>query len=184
MSIIQQLKDNLGYFFLKQELKKFSRKKKPMSFDQIKTVGILYVVPSEKDFHYINDFVKYLQQNNKTVKALGYTNTPYIPHYCFPKLTYDYFSSKEINWYGKPKSKFAEDFMKSDFDLLIDLSTKPIFTINYISYLSSAYFKTGILNDNNVQHFDLMLDIKEDTDLNDFIHHIQHYLININISND
>jgi len=183
VSLLQQFKSKLGNFFLKQELKKFTRKKKPMHFNNVKTVGILYVVPSEKDFHHINDFVKYLQHNNKVVKALGYTNSPYVPHYCFPKLTYDYFSMKEVNWYGKPNSKFAIDFMKNNFDLLIDLNTSPLFTLNYIACLSVSGFKTGIFNDNNVQHYDLMFNVKDNISLEEYITHIKHYLLNINISN-
>jgi len=184
VSIINLVKDKVGIFLLKKELDRIRRNRKPERFSKIKTIGILYLVPEEKEFPFISDFVKFLQDNCKVVKALGYTNSDYIPHYCFPKLTYDYFTKKNINWYGKPSHKFVDDFIKTDYDLMIDLNTRNIFTINYIGYLCQAKFKVGMMNDNNVKHYDLMMNVPENIALPDYIPQIKHYLTNLNITSN
>lgn len=181
MSFYSNLKNWAGNFLLKKELQRFKRNRKPASFQSVKTVGLLYVVPEEKDFPYITDFVKFFQDNGKVVKALGFTNTDFVPHYCFPKLTYDYFTRKNSNWYGKPNHKFVDDFMENDYDLLIDLTTSPSFTMGFIGYLCKSKFKMGAMNDANVKHYDLMMQIDPNIPINEYITHIKHYLTNLNI---
>lgn len=184
MQLINHIKSFAANLVLKKELKKFHRRKQPQSFDRIKTVGIIYLVPKEADFSLIGDFVKFFQTHNKLVKALGYTNTELTPHYCFPKLTYDYFTKKELNWYGKPNSKFVRDFLKNDYDLMIDLTTQPLFALQYLGYLSPARFKVGQMNERNVSHYDFMLNVPDSINLQDYTQQIIHYIKNINFNND
>jgi len=182
VSIINKVKSSIGEFLLKKELQKARRNRKPAGFKNVKTVGILYSVPEEIKFPYITDFVKFLQDNNKIVKALGFTYSDYVPHYCFPKLTYDYFTKKHINWFGKPSHKFIDDFINNDFDLMIDLHTDNNFTLNFIGFTCLAKFKVGMMNDNNLKHYDLMMNVSQDIELSEYLTQIKHYLTNLNIS--
>ncbi len=184
MYILKNLRNSLGQFFLRKELLKCKRNRKPMSFNYIKTVGLLYKVPEENIFPAITEFVKFLQDNNKIVKALGFTDTDYIPHYCFPKLTYDYFTKKNTNWFGKPTHKFVDDFIINDYDLMIDLHTDENFTIQYIGYICQSKFKVGIMNPSNVKHYDLMMSVPKDIELTEYINQIKHYITQINISSN
>lgn len=182
MGIVVKIKNTIGSYLLKKDLQKLRRNRKPNGFNNIKTIGILYVVPHEQDYPHIVNFVKYFQDNNKIVKALGFTNTEYIPHYCFPKLTYDYFTKKNINWFGKPSHKFVDDFVNTEYDLLIDLQTSENFTISYIGYTSIAKFKMGMNSSSNLEHYDLMMTVQPDIELSEYLSQIIHYLTNINIS--
>lgn len=184
MSIISNIKDFFAQMLLKKELQKVSRKRMPAGFGQIRTVGILYIVPEEQEYPVITDFVRFFQENNKVVKALGYTNKDYVPHYCFPKLTYDYFSKKNVNWLGKPANKFVTDFIANDFDLMIDLNTIENFTLSYIGYMNQARFKVGMMNDTNLKHYDLMMHVNENIPLKEYTEQIIHYLTNLNISSN
>jgi len=182
--LIKKIRQYAGYYFLNRELKKRRRLKRPKSLGQIKTVGIIYMIPPESELNVISEFVKFFQDRNKTVKALGFTNTDLVPHYCFPKLTYDYYTKKNLNWYGKPSSKFVDDFIKNDFDIMIDISCVPSFSINYIGYMSVAGFKMGKLNDENLKHYDFMFNVPDDITLAEYTKQIKHYLTNININNE
>jgi len=184
VSILKKIKSSIGQFFLKKDLQKSNRIRKPMSFSNVKTIGLLYIVPEEHIFPVITEFVKFLQDNNKIVKALGFTNTDYIPHYCFPKLTYDYFTKKNINWYGKPTHKFVDDFVNTDFDLMIDLHTSGNFTIQYIGYLCQSKFKVGKMSPPNLNNYDLMMNVAEEIELKEYIEQIKHYITQINISSN
>ncbi len=156
----------------------------PKDFSKVKTVGIVYVVPSERDFKIISSFVKFFQDQNKNVKALGFTNSDMVPHFCFPKLTYDYYTKKDLNWYNKPSSNFVDDFIKNEYDLMIDLTTSFEFSTRYIAYNSKSLFKVGKMNDKNLVHYDLLLDVTDDISLHDYTDHIKHYLTHINIKNE
>lgn len=182
MGIVDKTKSTIGEYLLKKELQKARRNRRPAGFKNIKTVGILYIVPEEKEYPFITDFVKFFQENNKIVKVLGFTNCDIIPHYCFPKLTYDYFTMKNINWYGKPTHKFVDDFINNDFDLMIDLHTNNNFTLNFIGYTSQAKFKVGMMSESNLIHYDLLMNVPSDIELSEYLTQIKHYLTNINIS--
>ena len=67
-----------------------------------------------------------------------------------------WFSDKACNWFGKPKMTDINNFIDARFDILVDLSTKTYFPLQYISIKSKADFKIGRINDASVP-YDLVI---------------------------
>lgn len=180
MSIISNTKQSLGNFFLQRDQKKVTRNRLITSLSDVKTVGLLFDASIEEDHVVITEFVKYFQESQKVVKALGYVNFNRVPHYCYPKLSYDYFTNKDMNWYLKPVGTKINDFVEEEFDLMIDLCLKGCFSVRYIAALSKAKFKVGRFGEKNKENYDFMLDVAPDISLKDFIQELTHYLTIIN----
>jgi hypothetical protein len=180
LNFIQKIRFRIGNYYFRKDILSLKRKKVTTNLGKAKYIGILYTVGDEKQYQTICEFVKTLQDERKEIKAIGFVNNKNIPHYCYPKLAYDYFTSKNLNWYLKPSTHFINDFIKKDFDMLIDLSIDSCFPIQYIGGLSKAKFKVGRYGINPLNFYDLMLEVDEKIKLGDYIKYITHYLTILN----
>ncbi|MDR0725343.1 MAG: hypothetical protein LBF59_04960 [Prevotellaceae bacterium] len=66
-----------------------------------------------------------------------------------------FFSDNECNWFGKPKTAAIYSFINTKFNILIDLSSKFWFPLQYITISSHADFKIGRISEetNNPYNF-------------------------------
>ena len=175
MQFIKLIKQKL----LMREIRKVStyqqRYIKVIDFASAKNIGVIYELTDEAAHHTVSSFVKELQDNQKVVRAVGYIPGEVVPHYCIPKLSYDFYTRKNQNFYGKPSLPFVNDFLNEEFDLLIDLSLSEITSIYYLSTLAKATFKVG-RRKQSFDCYDLMLQINDNTPLDEFIELIKHYI--------
>ena len=58
-------------------------------------------------------------------------------------LHFDFFSNEELNWYGKPQGMVIDNFLKEDFDILIDLTLTKFYPLTYLAVASPSKFKVG-----------------------------------------
>lgn len=167
-------------YLLKSDLNKsIDRTKKHVAakpYELCKTIGLIYIVGEEKDQIEFTNFVSSLQSEGKEIRALGIINYKNIPHYCYPKLSYDYLTLKDINWIKKPTGAKYKDFIKKDFDLLINFDQTNNSTLNYIAAVASAGCKTGIFNEENQNIYDLMIEGKSPVAFKELSDHYFHYI--------
>lgn len=183
MSIIKNIKKYFWKSSLNKGLKKVNRKRQAINLNDARKIGIIYDASDEPRCKSILEFVQLLQGDQKKIKTLGFANFKIIPHYCNTSLSNDFFCIKDLNWCNIPKSKFIDDFLKTEYDLIIDLSPRESLPLSYISIISNAKFKVGRYNE-DVNHLDLMIHNKNNKDLKEFIKHTIHYLTILNIKND
>ena len=58
------------------------------------------------------------------------------------KLDSGFFCKSDLNWYGRPTNE-VQQFIESDFDILIDLELEPVLALKYILKSSNAKMKVG-----------------------------------------
>ena len=98
-----------------------------------------------------------------------------------PMLQFDFFFLKDLNWYYKPQNYIIKNFVEKDYDILINFCDDSCIPIKYLAGSSKAKFKVGKYQE-NVDLYDMMLDVKENT-LAALIKEIHHYLNIINKKN-
>ena len=180
MNFIENIRRKIGEYFFKKEYIKVNRSRRIVNIDDAKTIAILYDASDESTYGLVNDFVKYFQENQKIVKALGYVNYNILPHYCFPKLSYDYIIKRDLNWYFRPKNIKVGSFVNEEFDILIDLCMHDCFPLKYISGISLAKFKVGRFDEKNSVIYDFMLNVNQSVTLDQYMKEAIHYLSIIN----
>lgn len=146
-----------------------------MSLNAAKYIGILYQIEEEKSYVLLSEYVDKLLASGKILRIVGYHKNKYVPHYCIPKLKYDFFCQKEQNWIGIPNAPFVEEFVNEPFDILIDLSIKPQFPLQYILAKSVAPYKVGGSDDDKKQFLDLMIELNENHSVSDLMYFINDY---------
>ncbi len=154
---------------IQKRLPKLAREKKMIHPANAKSIGILYNVGEEKDYLIVTDFVGRLQNEKKEVRILGWTNLKDPPHYCYPRLMFDYITKRNINWFYKPSGEKISDFINKDFDILLNIDTTGNPSLTYAAALSAARLKVGIYSESNQPYYDLMISLEETPDIPELI---------------
>ena len=156
MQFIEDFKQKVGKWVFQRELKTNKRTKEVCNLDNAQSIGILYDATSEEQIKIIKPFVSYFFDLKKDVKALGYVNSKQLSFHHTPKLQYDFFYQKDLNWYYKPQNYIIDNFVKKEYDILINLCDSSIIPIKYLVASSIAHFKIGV-HEENYEIYDLMI---------------------------
>jgi len=178
--VFKKLRTKIGRHYLSKEQTHLDRNLRLLNLEQAKRIGILYTLDDIPDYDKVSEFVSELQHNHKDVKALGFVKNKNLITRFLPKLSFDFFSFRDLSWFYRPIHIKLKDFIEKEFDLLIDLSVYENFPIKYIAGLSHYFCKVGRFSEENSNYYDLMIDIKSSATLEDYLGHIRHYLTIIN----
>jgi len=178
--MLTAIKKFLWEYHFKRNYLHVKRQRDVVNLTDAKTVVILFELTSEDDYYRINSFVKTLQSNQKIVNALGFYTENVLPSYCSRRLSYDFISPKDLNWFGIPSKSFINDFVRKECDLLIDLSMKENKTLQYIAGLSRAKMKVGRHSDESTRYYDMMFITDNLKDVEAYIQNVIQYLSGLN----
>ena len=178
MQFIEVIKQKLGDFFFKRELKSNPRQREVHNLHSAQSIGILYDATERENMMKVSEFVNTLFKTKKDVKALGFVNLKELTHHHMPMLQFDFFFLKDLNWYYKPQNYIIKNFVEKNYDILINLCDSDCIPIKYLAGSSQAKFKVGKYEE-DIDLYDMMIDVKENT-LSALIKEIHHYLTVIN----
>jgi len=83
-----------------------------------------------------------------------------------------------LNFFSIPKSHIVDRFILEPFDMLINCTVTQYFPVEYISQLSVAKCKVGIMREGDLC-YDLMIDIQKNRTIGYFLKNLEIYLANI-----
>ena len=105
-------------------------------------VMVLY----ESDVLERNDNIKTIRQDllqrRMDVTMWGYVAKKEIQTLILPQSRI--LGLNDYNWLGKPREDVLKDLQAEHFDLLIDLTTRPLLPLRYIALYTDADFKAGL----------------------------------------
>lgn len=179
MQFTEDIKQKIGKWVFQKEMKTNKRLKEVCNLDDAKSIGILYDATSEQQIKQIKPFIDYFFELKKDVKALGYVNAKKLSYCHVPKLQYDFFYQKDLNWYYKPQNYIIDNFVKREYDILINLCDSSCIPIKYLVAISIAHFKIG-KHEEGYEIYDLMIVLKEDKSMEKLMREIKHYINLIN----
>ncbi|MCB0792177.1 MAG: hypothetical protein H6595_12550 [Flavobacteriales bacterium] len=149
-------------------------------------VGIVYWARDETAHTQVKNYVKKVKEDLgiHKIMALGYVDERSLPHYISPKLNFDAFCIKDLNWYRIPHGNTVDNFIAEEYEVLIDLTLDDILPVQYIVAKSRARFKVGRYGEANKHFLDMMIDMAGSQSLPQLITQIDHYLMMINRSTE
>jgi hypothetical protein len=170
----------LGWKKLTKSLQEAGRERRIVNLRDARRVGVLYILDDIPDYDTVCEFVSMLQHQHKEVKALGFVKNKNLVSRFLPKLSYDFFSRKDVNWFHIPVHPKVKDFIQQPFDILVDLSLKEVLPLKYIAGHSVAHCRVGRFTEENACCYDLMINAGPGMTVKEFIKQIVHYLSVIN----
>ncbi|MFW5831863.1 MAG: DUF6913 domain-containing protein [Prolixibacteraceae bacterium] len=126
------------------------RKPKVPASGELKKVGVLWR-PEEKDAY------SYLRNHFSHSKVI-FRNLCIYGKVSPPQANSNAVTKKDLNWMGLPVSVSVENFIETEFDLLLNVSLQQNLILDYITAMSRAKFKIG-WSPVNENYFDLNINI-------------------------
>ena len=179
MSYIENIKKKVGQWVFLKEVRTNNRIKSVYNLKDARSIGILYDATTENCIKKVQPFVSYFFDLKKDVKALGFVDANELSYCHIPKLQYDFFYKKDLNWYYKPENYIIDNFIKKEYDILINLCDSSVIPIKYLVASSIARFKIGIYEE-DYEIYDLMISLKDDRSIQRLMTEIKHYINLIN----
>tara|TARA_B100001287_G_scaffold242447_1_gene217891 strand:+ start:132 stop:683 length:552 start_codon:yes stop_codon:yes gene_type:complete len=180
IKFLEDFKHKIGQWIFHRELKLNKRKKSVSNLEDAKSIGILFEATTKEQILEVKPLIDYFFKLRKDVKAFGYVNSKKFDECHIPKLQYDFFNLKDLNWYYKPQNDYILNFVKKEYDILINLSDSNCIPLKYLVASSLARFKVG-KHEEGYEIYDLMIKLdKKDDNMKKLISEIAKYLKVIN----
>lgn len=159
---------------MRQTYKNNGRKSQFHNFESSKHINILFDSRSEAKFRKIKGFINELEDRGKAVSALGIVEKDENVGSFLYKKGVNFFSPKDVNWFGKPDSEAVRSFTAGNPDIFINFCLDNHFPVRFITAASQADFI--ISAQKNDPYADFIIDISENKEISFFIEQIKHYL--------
>jgi hypothetical protein len=148
-----------SYLFNKRAreyIKLTPREHRFVNYRKAKTILLLFESDYTEKNQYIHRIISQMQQDGKKVTAWGFIDKKEIVTAIYPDFRI--LHHKQTDFFHRPLESFINELQYSEFDLLIDLSTRPIIPLQYLALYAIASFKTG-LRKTDLPIYDFVLDI-------------------------
>jgi hypothetical protein len=181
MELFKNTRVKIGNSILSKRKERMKRNFSYSNINQVKTISIVWDASKTSDFSNLSRFYQKMHDRNIDVRILGFFPGKELPDQYTAVRYFTCIRKSEINFFYVPSSTEVEVFIKTPFDILIDLNFEKIFPLKYISILSSAKFKIGLFDsESSSSIFDLMMEIKNPVQIENYLTQVIHYLEMIN----
>ena len=135
-------------------LKKNKTVRASVPYKQAQKIGIVFTVEDKQKHYDIKEFVHLLEQDGKRVQVLEYLPEKKENH----EFLFDFFSLKDISFWGRQNSDKAVKFYETPFDYLfcIDTQSNPL-VLDLVAH-SKARCRVGRFNENERDFFEMMIE--------------------------
>lgn len=181
MELLRNLRIRVGKAMLSAKMAKSSRIVHYLNFSRIKSIGIVWDASNPADFLILSRFHQKMSEQNKEVTIFGFFPGKVLPDQYIAVRFLTCLKNKETDFLYRPVTPEAQSFIKTKFDLLIDINFKKQLPLVYISSLSEALLKVGLADLNpESSPFDLMISLKSPVSIDSYIEQVIYYLEMIN----
>ncbi len=150
-----KLIEKIAYRKLQKEASAVQRRVVLPNPENIRKVCVLWQPSQEQAYKYLHDYFQRSQvifrnfcvYNQQAVMTTG-TNI---------------ITPKDLNWMGFPKPGLTEDFIKTEYDLLLNVALEQNLVLLYLTAMSRSHFKIG-WSPPGLNFFDLNIQINSRKD--------------------
>jgi len=133
---------------------------KTTSFNQVKTIGILYNASLEETIKEVKHITKKLTAMGKEIYTLGFIDKKVLPPNLEPHTKEDYYCIKDLHWYRLPIKERIIRFANEPFDYLLNVYTADDLPLVGVSALSKAHCRLGTFHRKYTSCYDFMINEK------------------------
>ncbi len=163
--------------FLNYKTKRLLQKEKTqhpsVSYEKSKTMGVIFTVEDKQKHFAVKDFIKRLETDGKQVQVLEFLPEK-TENYEFK---FDFFSNKDVTFFGTMTSQHAIQFADAPFDYLFYLDYEPNPMILHLLARSHAKCRVGKYWEEGESFLDFMIESAAST--KNLLDAIQNYVIQI-----
>ena len=176
--ILEGLRLKVARTLLHRKTAKINRQKALFDFSSAKYIGVLCSPQDEVNTGHLKNFLHFLSQRGIKYSVFGYFDEEKIPDNFLYWKGIDFITRRDLNFFLIPKSPIVSKFINEPFDMLINCNIANYFPVEYISQLSIAKCKVGVMHEGK-SCSDLMIDIQKKPTVEYFLENVELYLSNL-----
>jgi hypothetical protein len=181
MELFRNLRIRAGKLILAGKMSKITRKPYYINFFNIKTIGLIWDASQTDEFVPLSRFHQKMSEHNIEVRILGYYPGKKLPDQYTAIRFLTCLKKNEVDFLYRPVTPDSNEFMKSRFDVLIDINFRKQFPLVYASSLSQAGLKVGLADSSpESSPYDLMISLKNPVNIEKYLEQVLIYLEMIN----
>ena len=174
MTALIGIRKKLHHYFLKR---KISRSRKAVEMvNSANEIILMYNAANEDHNFAVRKYSERLIKEKKVVSLLGFMKN--IPDEIVDSSRY--LSNADLNWLLNPHPNRVNKILQTKFDLLINFYPDECLALEYIAALSHAKLRVGRYVPDKVYCYDLMVQLKDNENIEEFINQVDHCLKYIN----
>ncbi len=163
-------------FLIRRAMKRVDRHRKVISYAGARQIGLLCEPGGSDEVAFLSRFIEKLEADGKQITAIGYYSKKHVADLDTLPGAINWFRRKDFSLFFRPQRTELQNFAKQPFDILIDLTSARAHPMKYVAAISTASFKAGAHNQDYINIFDLVLQVKEDYPVSEFAEQVIHYL--------
>ncbi len=178
MALLGEFRQKVGIYILDRKGSRSRRKIHYSDIESVKKIGIVWDASNNEEFAILSKFHRELNEKDIRVKILGFYSGKDLPVNLTAVKFLSCIRTPELDFFYKPAySVEAATFIKTKFDVLIDINFDRKFPLYYVSTLSAAGLKVGLW-DSRIRNpiFDVMIELKRPFRIDHYLEHVMHYL--------
>lgn len=152
----------MKFKFLKYKTKSYLRKNKTLraseAYQKAVSIGLIFTVEDRQKHDHIKTLIRKFEHDGKKVKALAYL-PPDQENYEF---LFDFFTYREISFWGNITASSALQFADTAFDFLLYLDNSPNDLILNVVAKSKAKCRIGKFWREGEPYFEMMIETNGD----------------------
>lgn len=161
--MFEKLKHDFFEKRLSREMKNIQRKVENKSFEELDTILFFFDCTSEEKYREFERIYDYCKGQGKNVRAIGFTNMKQQAHFCAPRINFEYVLTSHYNSMGIPNQGWVGELLKSEYDVLIDLSHCMHHSFQWLIALSRCHCKVGPADVKCESFYDITIDTENDS---------------------
>ena len=177
MELFRNLRIRAGKSLLSGKLSKITRKPHYINFFNIKTIGLVWDASQTNEFVFLSKFHQKMSEQNIEVRILGYYPGKKLPDQYTAIRFLTCLKRNEVDFLYRPVTRDSNEFLKIQYDVLIDINFRKQFPLVYVTSLSSAKLKVGLADSRpESSPFDLMISLKNPVNIEKYLEQVLIYL--------
>jgi hypothetical protein len=177
MELFRNIRLKIGNIILSKKVARTKRKVSYSSFGDVRKIGIVWDASKTPEFQGLSRFHQRMLDNNIDVTIFGYFPGKNLPDQYTAIRYLTCLKKDELNKFYHPDSSESKAFINNPFDILIDINFDKQSPLSYVTELSRARLKVGLAqNENSESPFDVMMNIKNPVDIDNYLSQVVHYL--------
>ena len=177
MKFLLKTRQKIGNSILRRKAVNVKRTKSYHNIDSARNIGLLFDSTVQANYFSARRFFTNLTESGKDVCALGMVLNEEMLRYYTPTPNINLFSLEKTTFFGFPDNPEVEKFVKSDFDILINICTEENLCVDYVMGMSNAKFKVSVkFKDNDFADFALEFKDNRTPNTDELISKIKQYL--------
>jgi hypothetical protein len=177
MELFKKIRLKIGQLILSKSVARARRKVHYSNFGNVRNIGIVWDASRPVEFATLSRFHQRMQETKIEVTIFGYFPGKNLPDQYTAIRYLRCIRKDEINSFYHPHSSEANSFIHNPFDILIDINFDKLFPLIYVTAMSRARFKVGLYSKEAADSpFDLMIEIKNPVDLENYLTQVIAYL--------